>query len=206
MVGQNGRVDKSARGKPVIPVSVVIEPATFDRIARLPGNAWLARNPNAKRPLPLWKDFTPDLERGFRSLCGYAAMLDPTGGTVDHYLSFRSRPDLAYQWTNYRFASGALNASKRTSDANVLDPHEVGEGWFEIILPSLQMRVTDSIPAQFRAKAEFTIKRLKLRDGERVVRWRQQWYQLYLSGDLTLEGLRQVAPLIADAIELSQHR
>jgi hypothetical protein len=89
-----------------------------------------------------------------------------------------------------------LNSSKRDADDAVLDPFEVGAGWFEIILPSLQMRVTDAVPAAYRAKAEFTLTRLKLRDGERVIRWRKSWYDMFLSGRLTLDGLRGVAPLL----------
>ena len=48
--------------------------------------------------------FTTHLSDGFGNLCGYAAMHDPTGGTVDHFLSFRHHRDLAYEWGNYRFA------------------------------------------------------------------------------------------------------
>jgi hypothetical protein len=63
------------------------------------------------------------------------------------------------------------------------------------------MRVTEAVPAAYRAKAEFTLKRLKLRDGERVIRWRKSWYDMYLSGRLTLDGLRGMAPLLAAAVE-----
>jgi hypothetical protein len=83
----------------------------------------------------------------------------------------------------------------------VLDPHEVGAGWFEILLPSLQMRVTDFVPPDMRAKAEYTLKRLKLRDGERIIKWRKAWYDMYLANELPLSGLRKVAPLLAQAVE-----
>jgi hypothetical protein len=178
----------------------VPEPADFDRKVRKPGQAWLQAHPAAKRPQALWECCTATLAEGFANRCGYAAMLDATGGTVDHYLSYQHHRHLAYEWSNYRFASAALNSCKRTADATVLDPYEVGPGWFEIVLPSLQMRVTEAVPAAYRAKAEYTLKRLKLRDGERVLRWRQAWYALYQSGGLDLAGLRQVAPLLADAI------
>jgi hypothetical protein len=56
----------------------------------------------------------------------------------------------------------------------------------EILLPSLQMRVTDLVPNEFRERAEYTLKRLKLRDGERVLQWREGWYQAYLDGLITL--------------------
>ena len=186
----------------MIPVPRVRKPRGFDANVKTPGSAWLAKNPAAARPMALWEPYTGSLSEGFSNLCGYAAMHDPTGGTVDHFLSFKHRPDLAYEWSNYRFASAPLNSSKRNADDTVLDPFEVGAGWFEVILPSLQMRVTDAVPEAYRAKAEFTLSRLKLRDGERVIRWRRSWYKLYTEGQLTLEGLRTVAPLLAAAVEV----
>lgn len=127
-------------------------------------------------------------------------MLDPTGGTVDHYFSYKNFPELAYDWENYRFASGILNSSKKTADSDVLDPYDVQADWFEVILPSLQMQVTNSVPAHLEEKAKHTIKRLGLRDGERVIRWRKSWYDLHLQGRLDLTGLWKVAPLIAAAV------
>jgi hypothetical protein len=184
----------------VIRVQSVPEPAAFESEARQPGKAWLAANPAARRPKDLWSAFKNELRDGFQSLCGYAAMFDPTGGTVDHYLSCRNHPDLAYEWSNYRFASSTMNSIKRTADDAVLDPFEVEDGWFEIILPSLQMRITALVPPQHRSRAEATLSRLKLRDDERLVRWRQSWYEMYRTGDLSLEGLERVAPLIAAAV------
>lgn len=185
----------------MIPVTPVPEPADFNRQARIPGTQWLATNPAKKRPRDYWSRFRPRLEDGFARRCGYAAMLDPTGGTVDHYLSCETHRHLSYEWSNYRFVSSTLNSSKQNEDDNVLDPYEVQDGWFEILLPSLQMRATDAVPPALRAKAEHTLQRLHLRDGERVIRWRQSWYQMYLAGELTLAGLAHVAPLIARAVQ-----
>lgn len=185
----------------MIPIAKVKKPKDFDVKVKVPGDQWLKDNPKAKRPKALWVSYTKDLAEGFSNLCGYAAMFDATGGTVDHYLSFKKYPKKAYDWDNYRFSSSTLNSSKRTADDAVLDPFEVQAGWFEIHLPSLQMRVTDAVPQAYRAKADYTLKRLGLRDGERVIRWRQSWYALYCFGDLSLEGLRKMAPLIAQAVE-----
>lgn len=186
----------------MIPFNKVPKPAKFDAEAGVPGNKWLADNPaSTRRPPAHWNQFTADLSNGFKGLCGYAAMLDPTGGTVDHYLSYKNHRNLAFDWDNYRFASGTLNSSKKNADNTVLDPYEVKAGWFEILLPSLQMRVTDAVPAAHRHRAEFTLKRLKLKDGERIIRWRHSWYSLYKDGSVTLDGLRVVAPLIAVAVE-----
>jgi hypothetical protein len=188
----------------MIPVARVRKPRGFDQQVKIPGEAWLQANPNAKRPKDYWSPYLSRLERGFDGLCGYAAMLDPTGGTVDHYLSFKNHRHLAYEWSNYRYASHALNASKKNADATVLDPYLVGTGWFEIILPSLQMRLTAAVPPKWKKVAEYTLKRLKLRDGEKIIRWRRRWYEMYQKGQLTLDGLAKVAPLIAEAVRGQQ--
>lgn len=185
----------------MIGVAKVKKPTGFDAKVKTPGDLWLKANPGAKRPKALWEPYTAILSEAYRNRCGYAAMLDPTGGSVDHYLSFKNHPALAYEWSNYRFASNTLNSSKRNADASVLDPQEVQPGWFKILLPSLQMVATDAVPKSHKAKAEFTLTRLKLRDGERIIRWRRSWYQMYLDEKLNLDGLRDVAPLIAEAVE-----
>lgn len=184
----------------MIPVPTPPKPANFDGEVLIPGEAWLAANPNATRPRPFWDKYRVELETAFSSLCGYAAMLDPTGGTVDHYFSFKNYPELTYDWENYRFASGTLNSSKKTADSDVLDPYDVQAGWFEITLPSLQLQVTKLVPSHLEEKAKYTIQRLGLRDGEKVIRWRKSWYDMHLKGKLLLPGLWDVAPLIAEAV------
>lgn len=63
-------------------------------------------------------------------------------GAVEHFLSKKNRPDLAYEWSNYRYIAGSVNGSKGTHDDKVLDPFEVQNGWFEVLVPSMQLVVT----------------------------------------------------------------
>ncbi len=184
----------------MIPVNGVPLPADFEAKVTIPGNQWLAKHPKPKRVPDLWSPFKHHLADGFSRRCGYAGMHDPTG-TVDHYRGVKNFRHLAYEWHNYRFVSGPINSSKRDLDDKVLDPYQVGPGWFEIILPSLQLRATDAVPPELKAKAEYTLERLKLQDGEAMIRWRQNWYEAYREGLVTLDGLRYFAPLIAEAIE-----
>ncbi len=180
----------------MIPVAPVPEPAGFHERVRLPGSAWIAENPGAPRPRDLWSPFRAVLAEGFAHRCGYTAMFEPVG-TVDHFRSYRSDPALAYEWSNYRYASQWINSSKRARE--VLDPYEVGEGWFEILLPSLQLVVTEKVPPEHRARALRTLTDLPLAHDERVLKQRRHWYKMYEDGRLSLEGLRDVAPLIAAA-------
>jgi hypothetical protein len=57
------------------------------------------------------------------------------------------------------------------------------------------------MPARKRRKAQFTLDRLGLGNGEVIVRYRQKWFEMYRRGDLSLNGLSQVAPQIARAVE-----
>lgn len=44
----------------------VDEPEDFDERARVPGTAWLAANPDARRPKDYWTPFKGALARGFK--------------------------------------------------------------------------------------------------------------------------------------------
>jgi hypothetical protein len=99
----------------------VPEPAEFDKKARQPGMDWLGSHPDEDRPRDYWSPFRSDLARGFKDLCGYTAMNLPSG-TIDHYVSVKNNRRLAYEWTNYRFASAWINAAKGNLDEQVMDP------------------------------------------------------------------------------------
>lgn len=179
----------------MIPVARVGEPPDFDLRARQPGNAWLATHPDAKRPRDYWSAFRADLAHGFGHRCGYCAIFLPACGTVDHFHSWHTHPTLAYEWHNYRYAVGAFNSMKR--DRPVLDPYEVGDGWFEVVLPSLQLRHTARVPSELVSAAQYTA---KLLNRDAILQTRVTWYELYKSGEIDKQQLRKFAPLIADAV------
>ena len=178
----------------------VPEPADFDKSAKAPGTRWLAAHPDAERPKDFWTPFKGVLAQGFRNLCAYSAMYEPVG-TVDHFVSCHEDLSKAYEWGNYRYCAAWINSSKGNAPAgDLLDPFDIGTGWFELHLPSLQLRVSDAIPDEFRERAEYVLDRLHLRNDERVMRQRREWYRMYQCGELSLAGLEGKAPLIAAAI------
>jgi hypothetical protein len=186
----------------MIKLTPVAEPSEFDSKAKQPGNKWLALNTDhAKRPPDKWSPFRQHLIDSQNGLCAYGAMLCIPEGQVDHYLSVANYRHLAYEWSNYRYSSGLLNNLKDSHDDKILDPYAIGDGWFEILLPSLQLICTYRVPTHLKSKAEDTLRLLKLRDDERILRWRREIFAQYESGRLTLEGLRAWAPLIAEAVE-----
>ena len=72
--------------------------------------------------------------------------------------------------------------------------------WFEILLPSLHLKLVADLEESLRARVELILDKLDLLDGEDFIQFRREWLQFYESGDLTLRGLYQVAPLIARAV------
>jgi len=125
-------------------------------------------------------------------------------GEVDHFLSKRNRPDLTYEWSNYRYIVGSVNGSKGNHDDKVLDPFEIQDGWFEVILPSMQLIATDQLPAALKDKARFTLEKLRLREGTKVVRSRQGWYESFKNG-MPMSELEKFAPLVAKAVKKLQN-
>jgi hypothetical protein len=170
------------------------------------GAGWLADNPDAKRPYAYWSPFRAHLAEGFGQLCAYGAMYEPVG-TVDHFVSWDEDRSKAYAWDNYRFASQWINSSKQKLRSHeLIDPFRVEDAWFEILLPSLQLVASAAVPDALRPRVETMLTRLHLRDDERILRQRREWYRMYQENELTLEGLRKKAPLIARAVEQARAR
>jgi hypothetical protein len=128
-------------------------------------------------------------------------------GTVDHWASVKSKRESAFEWNNLRFVESTVNCAKKPAwEGRLLDPYEVEEGWFEIHLPSLQLLIGDIPDPAARERAEFTIDKLHLRDGESVLRLRRSWLKMYETRELSLDGLRRMAPLVARAVERRDRR
>ncbi len=175
------------------------KPRNFEASVERPGAAWLTANKRG-RPPSYWTKCHQDLQQAFGSLCAYSAMYAPSG-TVDHFVSGNEDRSKLYSWNNYRFAAGWINSSKgKLKSTQMLDPFEVTDGWFEVLLPSLQLVLTDFVPLEMRERAQFVLERLHLGHDERVLRQRREWYRMYQEHELTLDGLTRKAPLIAAAI------
>lgn len=183
----------------MIPVSKIRKPKKFKDDCETPGNTWLAANPTSKKFPDHWRKFQPPLAKGFHDRCGWWAMRI-ADGAVDHYLSKKSFRHKAYDWSNYRYISGSVNSSKGTHDNKVLDPFEIQPGWFEVHLPSMQLRRTALVPPALHAKADFTLKQLRLGNGYKVRRNRRRWYEDHRDRGLPLANLADYAPLVAEAV------
>ncbi|WP_208721219.1 hypothetical protein [Corallococcus aberystwythensis] len=169
---------------------------------RVPGRAWLRRNSKVPgRPPAYWRRCNAQLAKAFFERCAYTAMYLGAPGTVDHFISLDEDRRLAYEWTNFRYSAGWLNSRKQALvSVRLLDPFEIEDGWFALLLPSLQLQVTERCPPRLRARAAETLRLLGLDHDERVVRYRRQWLEEYERRRVTLDYLEDKAPLVARAV------
>lgn len=196
---------------PVPRLTPLNEPGFFDINCRTPGTTFLAETPprDPHEKSAWWRQFQPDLAKHFSYRCGWTAMAIGLDGDVDHFLACGDRSgnpsphrNLAFEWSNYRYASGTINSRKGNLDDQVLDPCEIGEGWFEVLLPNFVLKPTALLPESLRGKARTTIERLKLFNEFKVRHTRWNWYQRYWNGGNPLiELLEQDAPLVAAAVK-----
>lgn len=187
----------------MIPIQLQPEPNDFDQKVRVKGLAWMARKRiNIKKPKPknielepYWRDCLPDLRAAYKSVCAYVCILveEVTGhATVEHFVPSSQRPDLAYEWSNYRFVSGMMNGRK--SDFNdVLDPFLMSEHTFFLDFLSGEIFVNPDLTARQKLKAVKTIERLKLNDAA-CCRVRLKYWNKFTQDKIVESELQEFSP------------
>lgn len=183
----------------MIPVNRTEEPHLFDQNVRQKGLKWLSEHPETKRPKDFWKHCKEELATAFHNRCAYSAIEITYGGTVDHFLSCKHHRHLAYEWTNYRYCFGSINSTKQNLDEQILDPFEIEEDWFEIVIPGFMLKPTDRVPEAFYAKAKRTIDALKLNSQE-MINTRLRILNQYKNQMISFAGLEEKAPLLAKTV------
>ncbi len=190
------------------------EPAIFEERVRARGNQYLAPLLAAGAVLKskhfknrdYWVEVRPHLRLAFRRICAYSGFFIEGEGEVDHFVAKTRNANLAYEWSNYRFACTEMNRKKSSCKDNILDPFQVQEGWFEIsITDGFLLRPTNQIDSpELRKLAEDTIVRLDL-NRSTYTESRENWATPYLDspefGELFFQQLVERAPLVAMAVK-----
>jgi hypothetical protein len=149
-----------------------------------------------------WTRCLPQLAAAFQDVCAYACVrIDPVTGapTVDHFRPKENaaHQDLAYEWSNYRYACKTLNTWKGTDEA-VCDPFAVQDGWFVVNLVTFAIGPAPGLPPAVNARVVHTIARLRL-DSDLLRRRREAAWRLF-EDDWSVRGwaaLQRDCPLVA---------
>ena len=181
------------------------EPADFESKVRRRGLAYLRRKKiPLDRPLPAGTEFEPywrecldELHAEYRGICAYLAVFIERvigGASVDHFVAKSKRPDLIYEWSNYRLACSVMNSRKREYE-DVLDPFEIENGWFRLEPASGRIYPNPELGDPEKAAVQRTIDRLGLDDsGNREIRARR-FYE-YCTGGCDSNFLRRYSPFV----------
>ena len=188
----------------MIPVTPKAEPEDFDRKVRQPGRAFLAINPNPKYNewKSCWRDALNDLRMAYDGICAYSATWIPhaTGShSVDHFTSKDLSPHLAYEWSNFRYASGRFNSRK--GNQIILDPFLIRQGWFQINFNNMFIKPASDLGAQLERQVLNTIKILHLNSDDKLIEERIWFVDLLNKGEISFDHMKHQAPFIAFEME-----
>ena len=180
------------------------EPPDFDAKVRQTGVAWMRAHGIAdNQPLPrgtrlkdYWRECKPDVYERYGRCCAYLAvyMQDIGEVTIDHFIPKSLRPDLAYEWSNYRLASALINARKLQS-CDVLDPFAVQNGWFHLELVTGHIYPNPALDSPAIEKVQTTIARLKLDDAN-CRETRAQHFQDFCEQNISEAHLKTHSPFV----------
>lgn len=189
----------------MIPITQKPEPGDFESKVRSKGASFLRNVPQPKvwDNREYWRESLEDLYTSYNQICAYSAQWIPWiegTPTVDHFIPKSAKPELAYEWNNFRLSCQKMNSRKWTFQ-DVLDPFKIQNGWFILDFPSLLIKVSPDLEDPVKSQVKNTIKRLKLNDDDSCVKHRQDWLTQYCKGKFKFEFLKETAPFIAYELE-----
>lgn len=189
----------------MIPVKPQPEPADFEKKVRSKGVVFLQSVTQLKAwdNREYWRECLKDLYGAYNQVCAYSAQWIPPiegSSTVDHFIPKSVKPELAYEWSNFRLSCLKMNARKRDFQ-DVLDPFQMKPGWFTLNFPSLLVKPNPDLEESIKSQVRSTIKRLKLNDDDVCVKHRQDWLMRYCEEKFKFEFLKETAPFIAYELE-----
>lgn len=175
----------------------------FNSQVREPGEAFLAACPTPTseqfRKKSFWTRAAKELHAAYSGICAYTATYLPEQGSVDHFIPKTVQPKLAYEWSNYRLASGRVN-SRKGNQIDILDPFNVDNDWFEIDIPSCLLKAKNGLSHELRAQINGTINSLGLNADDYYVQERCNILIDYAKGEISLSFLERRYPFLAKEV------
>jgi hypothetical protein len=172
-------------------------PADFNTKVGNPGRAFIRRSPSPPnfKGMDVWKACLDDLRKAYKGICAYCCLWVPSSCSVDHFHPKSVRPDLAYEWSNYRLAHQKLNAYKGES-IEVLDPFHIETGWFTLDFANCYVKPSGTLAQALQDQVAKTIEILRLNTDQTLVQQRFDVLRDYSKG-YPMEILEERYPFIA---------
>ena len=123
----------------------------------------------------------------------------PEQGSVDHYLPKTTHPHLAYEWNNFRLASGRVNTCKG-NQTGIIDPFLVENDWFFMEIPACLLRPNPTLPRELRTRISNTINSLRLNADDNYVQERCNILIEFAKNEISLGFLNRRYPFLAKEV------
>ncbi|MCA6124220.1 hypothetical protein J6500_20325 [Bradyrhizobium sp. WSM 1704] len=187
----------------MIRVAAKLEYPDFDAQVRQPGAAYLRTcpTPNSEqfRKKNFWSRAAKELHAAYSGICAYTSMYLPEQGSVDHFVPKTINPALAYEWNNFRLASGRVNSAKG-NQTHIIDPFLVDNDWFHLDLPSCLLRANPDLDVALRVRINGTINSLRLNADDFYVQERCNILIELARGEISLGFLERRYPFLAKEV------
>ncbi len=190
----------------MIHVDLQPEPINFHRDVRIPGKSFLQRVPVPSgkqwKNKDYWKRISADLYGAYNGICAYTGLWfskSTAPVSVDHFLPKSKRPELAYEWNNYRLTTQIMNNYK--DDNLIVDPFEIHNGDFILDFPSCLIKANPNLPREKIDKIQFTIDVLKLNSNDDQVQARCDIIISFVNEEISKQYLKRRYPFIAYELE-----
>lgn len=187
----------------MIRVALAPEYPNFNAEVRLPGAAFLTECPNPTseqfKKKNFWNRAAKELHAAYSGICAYTAMYLPEQGSVDHFRAKSTFPLLAYEWANFRLASGRVNNSKG-NQAEIIDPFEVEDDWFYLDIPACLLKPNPTLDKPTRNRINGTINSLRLNQDDNYVQERCNILIEFARSDISENFLSRRYPFLAKEV------
>lgn len=187
----------------MIRVALQPEYPNFNAEVRVPGAAFLETCPTPTseqfKKKNFWSRAARELHAAYSGICAYTAMYLPEQGSVDHFLPKAIHPHLAYEWSNFRLASGRVNSSKGNG-LDILDPFDVQDDWFYMDIPACLLRPNPVLEKPLRNRIAGTINSLRLNQDDNYVQERCNILIDYARTDVSFAFLERRYPFLAKEV------
>jgi hypothetical protein len=188
----------------MIPIKPQPEPDDFDKKVRKPGLAFLSKvpNPKTKEWRHYWRRSLRDLYDACNHICVYSAQwipYDTSNPTVDHFIPKSVKPELAYEWDNFRLICSKMNSNKRIKE-EIIDPFFLPADSFILNFPSMLIKPNPNLLEPLKSRVFYTIKELKLNE-EMWQLGRSDQLIKYCKKKYSFDHLKENYPFIAYELE-----
>ncbi len=181
------------------------EPHNFDKDVRQPGMTFLKKNPNPTDKQfnnhAYWRNVLHYMGDVYNGICAYSALYINSLGseTVDHFIPKTIKPELAYEWSNFRYASRRFNTRKGTHP--VLDPFEIGHHWLWMDFSKFIIKPNPFLSQEIKEEIRDTIEIFGWNEDEKYIDICRKYLIQFCKKIRSFELLKEEAPFIASELK-----